>query len=162
VIELKLTKRKKLIAATAAVLALLFISVVTRCFSVCGYALGLKQNLLLTLKARQHIVRMNGSIDIVLTLINLGPKESVLSYRNSHAMDLFLYSLDGRLVSYFTKDCLFFELRWNIRLQPGEAKVWRISWNSFSENGVTTAGPYFLEGSVLYFETSRLPILILP
>ena len=105
---------------------------------------------------------MNGSIEVILTLRNLGSDEAGLSYPNSHKIDLFLYTLGGKLVTYFTKGYGFTQVLSSIRLAPGETKEWRISWNRFSETGVTTAGPYLLEGSVLHFGTSKLPILILP
>ena len=160
---MRLTKRVRItiIAATA---AFVFLSafVLPQYFPVCRYAFGRKGNLLLTMKTYQHTVRMNGSIDVILTLRNLGLEEAGFGYSNSHVMDLFLYSLDGKLVTYFTKGCGFLQVLSGFKLAPGEAKEWRISWNRFSETGVTIAGPYLLEGSVLYFGTDRLPILILP
>jgi hypothetical protein len=164
VTKLKLTKIRKRIVLVAfvAILALLSIGFFTQSFSICGYTLGLHQNLLLILKAHSQVVRMSGSINVVLWLINLGQTESVFHYSNSHTIDLFLYSISGTLVTYLTKDCFFLEVLSDIRLQPHEAKKWQIIWDNFDETGVTIPGPYFLEGSVLYFGTSRLPILILP
>lgn len=123
---------------------------------------GRRESLLLTMEAHQYVVRMSGSINVRLTLKNLDLEEAELHYSSSHRMDLFLYSLDGGLVTYLTKDCLFAQVLTSIRLQPGESREWQISWNKFNHTGVTVADLYLLEGSVLYFETSKLPILILP
>jgi len=160
---MRLTRRLGIIIISATA-AFVFLSafVLTQCFPVCRCAFGCKENLLLTMKTYQHTVRMNGSIDVILTLRNLGLEEAGLSYPNSHKMDLFLYTLDGKLVTHFTKGYGFTQVLSSIKLAPGEMKEWRISWNRFSETGVTIAGPYLLEGSVLYFGTNKLPILILP
>jgi len=160
---MRLTRRVRIIIISATA-SFVFLSafVLPQCFPVYRYAFGHKENLLLTLKTYQHAVRMNGSIDVTLTLRNLALEEAGFGYSDSHIMDLFLYSLDGKLVTYFTKGYLFLQVLSGFKLAPDEAKEWRISWNRFSETGVTIAGPYLLEGLVLYFGTNKLPILILP
>ena len=144
------------------VLVISFTLVFAERFPTCQYAFGHRGKLTLTMKTYQLSVRMSGSIDVTLQLRNLGSEEVELSYSNSHVKDLFLYSLDGKLVTWESKGYGFLQVLTDITLQPGDMKEWHISWNSFSRTGVTVPGLYLLEGSMLYFGTHRLPILILP
>ena len=144
------------------VLVISFTLVFAEHFPACQYAFGHRGKLTLTMKTCQLSVRMSGSIDVTLQLRNLGSEETELSYSNSHVKDLFLYSLDGKLITWESKGCGFLQVLTDITLQPGDMKEWHISWNSFSRTGVTVPGLYLLEGSMLYFGTHRLPILILP
>jgi hypothetical protein len=105
---------------------------------------------------------MSGSIDVILQLRNLGSEEVELSYSNSHVMDLFLYSLDGKLITWESKGYGFLQVLTDIALEPGDVREWKISWDRFRTTGVLVPGLYLLEGSMLYFGTNRLPILILP
>ncbi len=130
-------------------------------FPIPRFAFGYHESLILTLWTYQNAARMNGSIDAVLQLRNIGLENAGFEYRNSHTIDLFLYSLGGKLVTCWSDGGAFPQVLTNITLKPGEMKQWRINWDSYGENGVTVPGPYLLEGSVLYFSTSRLPILII-
>jgi hypothetical protein len=160
---MKLVRFKMLIVAVFAVtMTTSFTLVLAQHFPACQYAFGRRGNLTLTMKTYQYAVRMSGSIDVVLQLRNLGSEEAELRYSNSHVMDLFLYSLDGKLVTWESKRCGFLQVLTDITLQPGDVKEWQISWNSYSRIDLTIPGLYLLEGSVLYFGTNRLPMLILP
>ncbi len=125
-------------------------------------AFGRSANLLLTLRIDRYAIRMNDSIDFTLTLTNLGPKEAELHYNTAHQIDLFLYAMDGKMITFLTKGYGFAQVLANIRLRSGESKAWHGSWDRFDETGVTAPGPYLIRGSVLYFGTTKLPIMIMP
>jgi len=144
------------------VLVISFTLVFAERFPTCQYAFGHRGKLTLIMKTCQRTVRMSGSIDVVLQLRNLGSEEVELSYSNSHVMDLFLYSLDGKLITWESKGCGFLQVLTDIALQPGDVREWQVSWDRFSTTGVMVPGLYLLEGSMLYFGTNRLPILISP
>jgi len=146
----------------AVVLVISFTLVFVEHFPTCQYAFGHRGKLTLIMKTYQRTVRMSGSIDVILQLRNLGSEEVELSYSNSHVMDLFLYSLDGKLITWESKGYGFLQVLTDIALEPGDVREWKISWDRFRTTGVLVPGLYLLEGSMLYFGTNRLPILILP
>jgi hypothetical protein len=148
--------------AVAVSLAFLSIPVLFYVPPVLRFTFGRSANLWLTLRVEQCAVRMSGSIDFTLTLKNVGTKEAELNYNTGYHMDLFLLSLDGKQIVHLPKGCRFTQVLTCIRLQPGESEVWGESWHTFDETGVTVPGLYLLQGSVLYFGTSKLPILIMP
>ncbi len=157
-----LRKHKMLIVTLLIpVLATSYMIVPMQRFPIPQFAFGRCGSLVLTLWTFQHVAKINGSISAVLQLRNAGLKDAILAYRNSHIIDLSLYSLNGKIVTSWSNDKLFLQVLIDIKLKPGETRQWKIDWNDYGETGVTVPGLYLLQGSILYLNTGKLPILIL-